>query len=284
MLIFIADGRLGNQLFQYAFLKTVANPNEKILTFNMEMLTEVFDIHDENFKNIKLNKYFLFFLKKVIKPLVQVILVKPRLIGLIKQEIGKDGLPLPSYVKLDGIFPIQLVESDFYQSEYLFNKEDLNFKIKKEYLIKAQEFLGQLPPSAEKVFVHVRRGDYLQEYFLGSKGINLPKDYYLTAINSFKKELKNPFFVFLSDDPEFVECCFKDIENKIISKNDYGTDLAIMTQCEYGIMSNSTFSWWGAYLMENRKKVFCPKYWYGWKSKLEFPRGIIPVWCESIEI
>jgi hypothetical protein len=42
-----------------------------------------------------------------------------------------------------------------------------------------------------------------------------------------------------------------------------GIVFALMTLCEYGVCSNSSFSWWGAYLMKNKKIVIMPKYWYG---------------------
>jgi Glycosyl transferase family 11 len=88
----------------------------------------------------------------------------------------------------------------------------------------------------------------------------------------------------LSDDPSYVECCLSEFKNKIISKNSMGIDLAIMSLCGAGICSNSSFSWWGAYLMKDRKKVIMPKYWYGWKQKKESHVGIQPKWTEVIDI
>ena len=92
------------------------------------------------------------------------------------------------------------------------------------------------------------------------------------------------FFIFLSDDAGFVECCFEDIENKYISRNSMTVDLALMSLCLYGIVSNSSFSWWGAYMMKDRKKVVFPKYWYGWKNKVESHVDIQPEWAEVIEV
>lgn len=77
MLIFIADGRLGNNLFQYAFLKTIAGKREKIIVYGFDDLFKVFDgvdvinIRKNKFLNIlmyKFLRYFLYFLadKKII--------------------------------------------------------------------------------------------------------------------------------------------------------------------------------------------------------------------------
>ena len=46
MLIFLGDGRIGNQTFQYVFLKTIQNNNEKIIVSGFEELREVFQLND----------------------------------------------------------------------------------------------------------------------------------------------------------------------------------------------------------------------------------------------
>jgi hypothetical protein len=61
-------------------------------------------------------------------------------------------------------------------------------------------------------------------------------------------------------------------------------ELAIMTMCNAGIISNSSYSWWGAYLMSTRKKIIAPKYWYGWKQKVESHIGIQPTFSDVIEV
>jgi len=282
MIIFIADGRLGNQLFQYAFLNTIANENEKIITVNMKQFVDKFEIKNQNFVHKELGKYALFFVRKILKPYILKALVELKLISYIKQDMSETSA-LPSFTRTKGILPITLIETNFFQSELFFDKNKIDFTIKERYIKEAREFLAQVPKECTKVFVHVRRGDYIFEFYLGRQGIELPKKYFDRAISEITKDVENPFFVFLSDDSSYVECCFKDIKNKIISKNNMATDLAIMSLCEYGIVSNSSFSWWGAYLMKNRKKVIFPKYWYGWKQKIESHIAIQPLWAEVIE-
>jgi hypothetical protein len=164
------------------------------------------------------------------------------------------------------------------------NPAKFKIEIKKNYLDSANKIFEKIGNGFNKVFVHIRRGDYLFEEYLGEIGIDLPKSYYFKAMNLIRKYIEAPFFIFLSDDPSFVECCFQKEKNKYISRNNMAVDLALMSLCEYGIVSNSSFSWWGAYLMKNKKKVIFPKYWYGWKQKIESHVGIQPSWAEVIDI
>ena len=146
--------------------------------------------------------------------------------------------------------------------------------LKSQHLKKANNLLADIPSNKHKVFVHIRRIDYINESCFGIKGLTLPLSYYKNCIRWFEDNIENPFFVFLSDDTEFVEYCFNDIENKVIFNNEIGVDFAIMVLCKSGIISNSSFSWWGAYLMKERYQVFAPKYWMGYKSHKENPKGI----------
>jgi len=109
--------------------------------------------------------------------------------------------------------------------------------------------------------------------------------YYKEQINYFLNNYKDNFFVFLCDEPELIEKEFNYLENKIISKNNLpGTDFAIITKCKSGILSTSTFGWWGAYMIENKGIIFAPKYWLGFNSKIEAPKGSFPSFAKEIII
>ena len=69
MLIFLGDGRIGNQIFQYVFLKTIQDNNEKIIVSGFEELKEVFEINDFiNFN--KYNRWIRFILFRICKPIL----------------------------------------------------------------------------------------------------------------------------------------------------------------------------------------------------------------------
>ncbi len=64
MLIFLADGRLGNQIFQYLFLKKIQKNEEKIIVSDLDDLLNVFEIKDDSLLHIpkKINGYEDFFI------------------------------------------------------------------------------------------------------------------------------------------------------------------------------------------------------------------------------
>jgi len=289
MIIYFSDGRLGNQIFQFVFLCSISNSNEGILTLFMDEFFEIFEIDNCNITNFSVkNRYVRFLIRKAIFPAVDKIfkgLANFKIITLYQQKRDANKFPLPEYIVKKGYVPIKYVAPDFYQSEKLFRKEILGkMKIKEKYVKEAQNIINSFPKETEKVFIHIRRGDYVDLVFLGQKGKVLPKSYFLKAISELNKEVRNPFYIFVSDDPDYVKDCYENIEPKYISNNSVGVDLALMSLCEYGVCSNSTFSWWGAYIMKNRKKVIFPKYWFGWKQKIESHPGIYPDFATIIEV
>jgi hypothetical protein len=51
------------------------------------------------------------------------------------------------------------------------------------------------------------------------------------------------------------------------------------------ITSNSSFSWWGAWL--NRQpdaRVLVPKYWVGFPERIESPRGVVAEGWQQIPV
>ena len=64
----------------------------------------------------------------------------------------------------------------FFQSESFLDKKSLPI-IKQEHLQNAHDFLKDIPTNSEKIFVHVRRGDYLDWSVLGKLNPSLPSSY-----------------------------------------------------------------------------------------------------------
>lgn len=288
MILFLADGRLGNQIFQYAFLKTIQQNNEKIIVSGFENLLEVFEIDDI----VNLNKKNIFiriFLFRVLKPLLNIIAETKIItsINVIYEFFENRYRSESNRYKLNKGYINQLkyITVGYFQSENFFNPEVIeNLVIKEEYLKGADVFLKDVPKNMHNVVIHIRRGDY-KDFKVFGKDTILPIHYYKDQIKWFLENRKNPHFIFLSDEPDFVEKEFGYLSNKTVSRGlHYGVDLAIMTKCESAILSPSSFGWWGAYLMKKRDTVFVPKYWLGFNSKWEYPKGVVASFMDKITV
>jgi len=115
------------------------------------------------------------------------------------------------------------------------------------------------------VSIHVRRGDYLE---MQHKHPVVTYDYISSAVKHFM-ELGYKSFVVCSDDIKWCRQNFKPLElfGAVFSySSGHGPieDLALMSCCEHNIISNSSFSWWSAWLNQNPDKiVIAPEVWFG---------------------
>lgn len=124
-------------------------------------------------------------------------------------------------------------------------------------------FKQSVSPIPDHVFIHVRRGDYL----IHPKVHPLcPEEYYSKAIDVIKTKYgsQTKFMVFSDDIHGASEYkCFK--QNNIYFSSDTPfIALHKMKTCLSGIIANSSFSWWGAWFIENKHKTtIAPREWFG---------------------
>lgn len=98
--------------------------------------------------------------------------------------------------------------------------------------------------------IHIRRGDYINNPMYH----NLPIEYYKEAIKTFFPNWKDKIKIF-SDDIEWCKHHFLG-ENIEFSENKSNIeDLNSLSRCTHFILSNSTYSWWGAWLGEKKDTV-----------------------------
>ena len=111
------------------------------------------------------------------------------------------------------------------------------------------------------VSVHIRRGDYLE--FSEFHAV-LGKEYYDKAMDRYH----GANFVFFSDDIEWCKQTFKGKNFTFIEKQPDVIDMLLMSKICHNIIANSSFSWWAAWLNENKdKRVVCPSTWFGPKNQ-----------------
>jgi len=146
-----------------------------------------------------------------------------------------------------------------------FVKDELliNFVFKGNYNDTVNRYLSEMQ-NCHSVSLHVRRGDYLTPEF---SNLNVIKtnDYYIKAIKYIKERIANPIFFVFTDDLIWAKKNLMD-KNIVFVEGNIGPysyiDMFLMSQCKSNIISNSTFSWWGAWLNNNEEKiVIAPSKW-----------------------
>lgn len=117
------------------------------------------------------------------------------------------------------------------------------------------------------VMVHIRRGDYLKESNICVHGICSP-EYYAKAESLIAEKTGKPLHLFIfSDDPEWVKENYQSSYPitcvDINGPDEAHLDIYLMSQCSHAIIANSSFSWWGAWLIRNPHAVVtCPALWF----------------------
>lgn len=119
--------------------------------------------------------------------------------------------------------------------------------------------------SCESVAIHVRKGaDYNNSVNANVCGI----DYYNIAINHIRENVTNPVFYVFSDNKEWVKDHFKSFKYQLIDWNPTAgnqnyLDMQLMSNAKHNIISNSSYSWWGAWLNNNKAKIcIMPLLWF----------------------
>ena len=113
--------------------------------------------------------------------------------------------------------------------------------------------------------VHLRRGDYLG---LSDVHTNLDANYYNASLGHISNAFEDIGFLVFSDD---IEWCKKSMPSAFAfsSGRNHLEDMKAISLCDAHIIANSSFSWWGAWL-SNSECVIAPKKWFGPKGPSEW--------------
>jgi len=216
-------GWFGNQLFQYAFLRTTALRLKVPFYCPRWLGDEVFNLNDKNLRA----KEPLGITKTYTHP--------SRCCSFIKSAMEiQDGTDIIGYFHTEKYFEPQKV-----REWYHFRKEKIAVVSEKYRKIDFSKSVG----------CHLRFGDDKNiRFYL------LPTQYYLHAFTKVRR--KETVLVF-SDDIEAAKQQFRDLKENLIyiEDNQNYEDLYLMNLCHDFVASPSTFSWWGAWLNSYSDKI-----------------------------
>ena len=276
------NGRLGNQLFIYAFArKCMEKYGQKVLIYDRknesdEMWYSHLDGYKVNsnieftsdkneFMKMKCYSKFLYYYDRLRTrkktPRERYITQKKWLNYYIK-----NGLILftDGYFELPDTIPENLYCEGYFQSAKFFDDIRaqllLELKPKDEHTDDEKELIRKIE-STISVCLTIRLGDYIGN----STHQVCTAKFYNNAMRKMKELYPDCVFFAFSDEVEKLKEVF-DFDYPIIYDKGQSKDymsLDVMSHCKHFIISNSSFSWWAQYLSTNEKKtVIAPFRWY----------------------
>jgi Glycosyl transferase family 11 len=248
-------GRIGNQMFQYAFGLSASRALHTKLVIDDEQLRRLFVLDPRSSAD------------------------SPRPEHVV--TIPNDGYDEPHAVLAR--LSDETTYVGYFQSEQFFAAaaDDVRkaFRLCPEH---AQAFEARYAELAEREYVccHMRRTDY--HTFAG--GVALPMSYYESALARIAAAPGTPI-VFVGDDLDEARAAFGRLEAVRFEHNDEAVDLQLMRHASMVVVSNSTFAWWGAWLNESEgKRVIAPRHWLGFDFGWEYPPRVIPAGWEQLRV
>jgi len=219
-------GRRGNQMFQYAVTRTVAE--RKGYNFHINP-TRIFPWESKDLFNCSMGKKDGD--------------IKQIFYDTNQQEFNPAIYNVEDFTLLWGYF----------QSEKYFD----HAKVRQWF----RPVIQITPPFPydDYCYVHFRGTDY--NVFPWNL-YQLPISYYENAMAKILEINPNLKFVFVTDDRQEAKKRFPNVE--VISGTG-ATDFVLLTSAKYLIICNSTFSWWAAWLNENNI-VIAPQGWHHYNS------------------
>jgi hypothetical protein len=233
------QGRLGNMMFQ------IAHSYAKSIEYNRHLLIPSKDSCSEQYENTIFRKLDF---------------------NLKKSDDVFDGKYINGTFHYSHSSPYKnynTIYRGFYQSEKYFKKyseviRDL-FYPPKDFITQAISDFPFLQNSKVSA-INVRRGDYL------SQPTRHPTVDISYINKAYEKLPKHSNLIIMSDDTDWCKKNIRLPNSIFIEQNEYRREKGIwlLSLCDYFIISNSSFSWWGAWLSKSIDKiVVAPSTWFG---------------------
>jgi len=262
------NGGLGNQMFQWAFAHALEKKTGIQVLLDMTFFEKNYsrpyelDVFSMDVKkvqgfwaNFKLNTIWR--LRKKLKN---------------KKFFGTHIYEEPCFEYDPSVFNIEpnTYIHGFFQSEKYI--KDVENEIREAFKFKVlpdeqnQKNIDKIQ-STNSVSLHIRRGDYVQKKRFQDKYATCSLDYYKRGVEYIAERIENPTLFIFSDDKEWVKENLKLPYECVYVDNNSGAksyeDLRLMSLCRHNIIANSSFSWWGAWLNNNKEKIVIgPQKWF----------------------
>lgn len=290
MIIARITGGLGNQLFQYAAGRRLA------YVHNTELKLDVTEVRTKSYRPYLLDKFS-------IRTSIATPQERAAMLGM-SRWLPEEVEPLV-HRHLHWFSPCVLREAHFHFDERLLKAGDNTYLIgywqsekyfadiagrlrrdltlKKPLSAKSRDAQRRIQRSVS-VAVTVRRGDFVTDPTINARHGVLPPSYYQRAADSVARQVSDPTFYVFSDDIAWVKqhipLPYRVIYLDFNFPQRIVEDLALIASCKHAILSNSTFSWWGAWLINTPDKIIiAPSHWFNlpYSTQDLFPKEWITI-------
>lgn len=288
------NGGLGNQLFQYATGRALALRNNCELLLDTSLLsrnTTHVTPRDLELHHFQVNG-------RVTTSLESAGLILSRSMPVLSSlcspwrvyvEKGKgynaNLLSLPDQTYLLGYW------QSFLYFTGIANAVSAELQIAKPLSATSQAIAVEID-ATNSVAIHVRRGDYVSLAMAARFHGTLQLPYYLAALARVREQVCDARYYVFSDD---VDWCRKHLPisacNTLFVNHNTGNnawqDLELMSRCRHHVIANSSFSWWGAWLADQRRPsvgrvVIAPNRWFAAVPDLDLSDRLPPHWIRQI--
>jgi len=286
MIIVKLMGGMGNQMFQYAAGRKLAERHRTVLKLDLGFLLDrtpkenfvyrdydldVFNINAEFAQPYEISLFRSSMANSLPRLLRKFVHNKKHIKEHRDHHFNRKALNAPDNVYLDG----------YWQSEKYF--ADIEHIIRKEFEFELDskcDAMAEKLRSVNAICVNVRRGDFVNNPIASHFHGVCTLDYYHQCEKIIADKVSNPHYFIFSDD---IEWCMENLTFKHeftfvthdFAGKKYEHYLHLMTMCNHYVIPNSSFAWWAAWLNPNKDKiVIAPKKWF--HDKLINTKDLVP--------
>ena len=259
-------GRLGNQIFQYAALRSLGGT----------LILSGFSDLASTFSNVGARiapKYLTRLIDRLSFPGGRAQRMISPVVGLIVEDDANGRL-----VYAPGKAFYLCNRDVFFQRESpAILEQALNLSFRPEVTRRAEQFLQGINVHERDFFaIHVRGGDF-SVFPSTEHPAQLPLGWILRQVDRLREIRGDSPLIVVGDDPG--------LKNEIAwqtgasqSRERPSVDLALMAMSSGGVVSNSTFAWWGSAFAAHRSpmkpRFLAPEYWLGHRLQTWSPPDI----------
>lgn len=281
MVIVHLSGGFGNQLFSYAFGYAMAKKRNDKFAIDTAIQDAPWFFRNPDILNLDI-RYDTHITYKIGRSIVERALLNKIIfrnkIGWntrVIKEAGQEKIFLDGYYDICRPYEMVYFKGNWVSEKYF---KDVTNEIRDMFVFKAPLSEGaatvckEIEQCKNSVTIHCRRGDYKRLKAC------ITADYFCTAMQYMSEHLDNPVFYCFSEEQDWAKKQFRglpyDIRYPEYQSAEKGIeDFRLLQAGKHQIISNSTYSWWAAYLNDNPKKIivtpqggicdeeFCLKEW-----------------------